>query len=51
MKQKGLISEKNFDHLALDNCTEGRFYMLPKILEKVYQGDQFAALLITQLAE
>ena len=31
MRQKGLITEKNFEHLAPDNCTEARFYILPKI--------------------
>ena len=38
MRQKGLISEKNFDHLAPDNCTEARFYMLPKIHKKGVPG-------------
>ena len=35
MKQTGHISEKNYDHLATENCTEARFYVLPQI--KVYQ--------------
>ena len=38
MKQKGLISDKNFEHLNPVNCTEGRFYMLPKIHKKVCQA-------------
>ena len=48
--KKGHISEKNFDHLAPDNCTEARLYMLTKIHKKVYPVDQFAVLLTTQLA-
>ena len=38
MKQKGLISNKNFEHLNPVNCTEGRFYMLPKIHKKGVPG-------------
>ena len=38
MKQKGLISEKNFDHLNPADCTEARFYMLPKIHKKGVPG-------------
>ena len=38
MKHKGLITEKNFEHLAPDNCTEARFYMLPKIHKKGVPG-------------
>ena len=34
MRQKGLTSEKNFGHLALEYCTEARLYMLPKIHKK-----------------
>ena len=34
MRHKGLITEKNFEHLNPDNCTEARFYMLPKIHKK-----------------
>ena len=50
MREKGLISDKNFKHLNPTNCTEAMFYMLPKIHKKVYQADQFAVLLITPLA-
>ena len=38
VRQKGLISEKNFDHLATEHCTEARFYMLPKIHKKGVPG-------------
>ena len=38
MKHKGLISEKNFDHLNPDNYSEARFYMLPKIHKKGVPG-------------
>ena len=38
MRHKGLITEKNFEHLAPDNCTEARFYMLPKIHKKGVPG-------------
>ena len=38
MKQKGLISDKNFEHLNPVNCTEGRFYMLLKIHKKGVPG-------------
>ena len=39
MKQNGLISEKNFEHLSCDNSqTEGRFYLLPKIHKKGVPG-------------
>ena len=39
MKQVGLISEKNFEHLSSDlNCKEGRFYLLPKIHKKGVPG-------------
>ena len=31
MKQKGLISEKNFEHLDPENYSEARFYMLLKV--------------------
>ena len=34
MREKGLISDKNFEHLNPANCTEARFYMLPKIHKK-----------------
>ena len=50
MREKGLISDKNFEHLNPANCTEARLYMLPKIHKNVYQADQFAFLLITPLA-
>ena len=38
MKEKGLISDKNFEHLKPDHCTEARFYMLPKIHKKGVPG-------------
>ena len=38
MRQKGLISERNFDHLAPVDYTEARFYMLPKIHKKGVPG-------------
>ena len=38
MRHKGLITEKNFEHLNPDNCTEARFYMLPKIHKKGVPG-------------
>ena len=38
MKEKGLVSDKNFEHLKPDNCTEARFYMLPKIHKKGVPG-------------
>ena len=38
MKEKGLISDKNFEHLNPVNCTEARFYMLPKIHKKGVPG-------------
>ena len=38
MRQKGLISDKNFEHLAPVDCTEARFYMLPKIHKKGVPG-------------
>ena len=48
MRHKGLITEKNFEHLNPDNCTEARFYMLPKIQKKVSLS---AVRSTTQLAE
>ena len=38
MRHKGLITEKNFEHLNPENCTEARFYMLPKIHKKGVPG-------------
>ena len=38
MRHKGLITEKNFEHLNPDNCTEARFYMLPNIHKKGVPG-------------
>ena len=38
MRHKGLITEKNFEHLNPDNCTEARFCMLPKIHKKGVPG-------------
>ena len=38
MREKGLISDKNFEHLNPTNCTEARFYMLPKIHKKSVPG-------------
>ena len=38
MREKGLISDKNFEHLNPANCTEARFYMLPKIHKKSVPG-------------
>ena len=38
MQQKGLISDKIFDHLNPVDCTEARFYMLPKIHKKGVPG-------------
>ena len=38
MRQKGLISDKDFDHLAPVDCTEARFFMLPKIHKKGVPG-------------
>ena len=38
MREKGLISDKNFEHLNPANCTEARFYMLPKIHKKSVSG-------------
>ena len=51
MRQKGLITEKNFEHLTLDNCMEARFCMLPKIHKKVSQADPSAVQSTTQLVE
>ena len=34
MRAKGLITEDNFDHLSIDNFSEGRFYLFPKIHKK-----------------
>ena len=34
MYNKGLISEKNLEHLSNEFCTEAKFYMLPKIHKK-----------------
>ena len=34
MYNKGLISEKNLEHLSPESCTEVKFYKLPKILKK-----------------
>ena len=31
MRSKGLITEDNFDYLSIDQFSEGRFYLLPKI--------------------
>ena len=42
MKHKGLISEKNFEHLSPDMYSEAKFYMLPKIHKKVFQADLYA---------
>ena len=38
MKQKGLISEKNFEHLDPENYSEARFYMLLKVHKKGVPG-------------
>ena len=38
MRDKGLISDKNFEPLNAVNCTEARFYMLPKIHKKGVPG-------------
>ena len=50
MRQKGLISDKNFEHLAPVDCTEARFYYL-KFTKMVYQVDQVVVLSTTQLVE
>ena len=34
MKQKGLISEKTFEHLSPDIYSEAKFYMLPKYTKR-----------------
>ena len=44
MQQKGLISDKNFDHLNPVDCTEARFYMLPKIHKKGVPGRPICSL-------
>ena len=31
IRSKGLITEDNFDYLSIDQFSEGRFYLLPKI--------------------
>ena len=51
MRQKSLLSDKNYEHLAPTNCSEARFYMLPKIHKKASLVDQFVVLLITLLVE
>ena len=38
MRAKGLITDDNFDHLSIDNHSEGRFYLLPKIHKKSVPG-------------
>ena len=38
MRNKGLISEENLDHLTPTNCTIGQFYLLPKIHKKNIPG-------------
>ena len=38
MRAKGLITEDNFGHLSIDNFSEGRFYLLPKIHKKGVPG-------------
>ena len=38
MYNKGLISEKNLEHLTPKSCTEAKFYMLPKIHKKNVPG-------------
>ena len=38
MKQKGLIPEKNFEHLNPHIYSEAKFYMLPKIYKKGVSG-------------
>ena len=38
MRAKGLITEDNFDYLSIDNFSEGRFYLLPKIHKKGVPG-------------
>ena len=47
MYNKGLITEKNLDHLCPESCSEARFYMLPKIHKRTSQGDQYVVQLIT----
>ena len=42
MYNKGLISDKNLEHLTPQSCTEAKFYMLPKIHKK--NVDPFAVL-------
>ena len=38
MYNKGLISDKNLEHLSRESCTEAKFYMLPKIHKKNVPG-------------
>ena len=38
MKSLNLITEKNFDYLNIQNPTEARFYLLPKIYKKNIPG-------------
>ena len=38
MHNKGLISDKNLEHLTPGSCTEAKFYMLPKIHKKNVPG-------------
>ena len=47
----GLINDNNLDYLSSDNYSEGGFYLLSKILKKVYQGYLYVALPNTLLAE
>ena len=50
MRSLKLITEKNFEFLNKSNPKAGRFYLLLKIHKNIFQVDQYAVLLDTQLA-
>ena len=50
MKAKGLITEENFDYLSIDEFSEGRFYLLPKIYKKSIPGRPISSS-VSQVAE
>ena len=38
MKERGLITDKNYEHLNPKDCINGQFYLLPKIHKKGTTG-------------
>ena len=38
MKERGLITDKNYEYLNPKNCINGQFYLLPKIRKKGIPG-------------